>query len=151
MHRSRTVYKRKQFRTGLNKYVVGFWLWEVWIGVRGWTFSLEEVLLWIMDSYFDQKWWFKVKNLSMMILFITNLFTSQDIYLWVMWITCGWSWCFHQLFGLSFWRPPIHCRGCWPSDAMINFSKSILMKKQTHLHPGWPEGEYISVPCMVIL
>ncbi len=25
------------------------------------TFSLEEVLLWIIDLYFDQKWWFKVK------------------------------------------------------------------------------------------
>ncbi len=70
MHRSRTVYKRKQFRTGLNKYVVGFWCERLNRG-RGWTFSLEELLLWIMDSYFDQKWWFKVKNLSMMILFIT--------------------------------------------------------------------------------
>ncbi len=48
-----------------------------WIGVKGWTFSLEEVLLLIMDSYFDQKWWFKVKNLSMMDLFITNLFVSK--------------------------------------------------------------------------
>ncbi len=28
------------------------------------TFSLEEVLLWIMDSYFGQKRWFKVKCLE---------------------------------------------------------------------------------------
>ncbi len=26
---------------------------------------------------------------------------------------------------------------------MLNFSKSVLMKKQSHLHLGWPEGEYI--------
>ncbi len=27
---------------------------------------------------------------------------------------------------------------------MQNFSKSLLMMKQTHLHIGWPETEYIS-------
>ncbi len=26
---------------------------------------------------------------------------------------------------------------------MLNFSKSDVMKKQTHLHLGWPEGESI--------
>ncbi len=30
----------------------------------------------------------------------------------------------------------IHWRA---SDVMLNFSKSVLMKKQTHLHLGWPE------------
>ncbi len=30
----------------------------------------------------------------------------------------------------------------WASDAMMNFSKSVLMKNQTHLHLGWPEGKY---------
>ncbi len=29
----------------------------------------------------------------------------------------------------------------WASDAMLHFSKSVLMKKQTDLHLGWPEGE----------
>ncbi len=29
------------------------------------------------------------------------------------------------------------------SDVMLNFSKSVLTEKQTHLHLGWPEGEYI--------
>ncbi len=40
---------------------------------------------------------------------------------------------------------PIHCRvNWWESDVMQNFSKSILMNKQTHLYLGsWPEGEYI--------
>ncbi len=34
---------------------------------------------------------------------------------------------------------PIHCRGSihW----LINFSKSVLIKKQTHLHIGWLEGK----------
>ncbi len=33
----------------------------------------------------------------------------------------------------------------WASDLMLNFSKSVPMKKQTHLHLGWPEGEYIEL------
>lgn len=28
----------------------------------------------------------------------------------------------------------------WPNYVMQNFSKSILMKKETHLHLRWPEG-----------
>ncbi len=31
----------------------------------------------------------------------------------------------------------------WASDAILNFSKSVHMKKQSHLHLGWPEGECI--------
>ncbi len=31
----------------------------------------------------------------------------------------------------------------WASDVMLNFSKSVPMKKRAHLHLGWPEGEYI--------
>ncbi len=39
---------------------------------------------------------------------------------------------------------PIHCRGSMGEEViMLNFSKSALMKKQTHLHLGWPEDEYI--------
>ncbi len=29
----------------------------------------------------------------------------------------------------------------WASDVMLHFSKSAHMKKQTHLHLGWPKGE----------
>ncbi len=29
------------------------------------------------------------------------------------------------------------------SGVMLNVSKSVLMKQQTHLHFGWPEGEHI--------
>ncbi len=71
---------------------------------RRWTFSLEEVLLWIMYSYFSWKQWLEFKNI-LMDLFLTN---RQDVNWWteVVWITCGLLWCFYQLFGLSFWRHP---------------------------------------------
>ncbi len=81
------------------------------------TFSLEEAILWIMDSYFSQKWWFEVKNISVMDLFLTNthLFTLQDVNWWtgVVWITCGLLWCFYQLFGFSFWRHPFTAEDPW--------------------------------------
>ncbi len=89
---------------------------QVWWSLVWWTtwdvfFSLEQALLWIMDSYFDQKWWFEIKNILIMDLFpqtSKQLFTSQDIVWWtgVVWITCGLLWWFYQLFGLSFWRHP---------------------------------------------
>ncbi len=31
----------------------------------------------------------------------------------------------------------------WTSDVVLNFSKSVPMRKQTDLHLGWPESEYI--------
>ncbi len=31
----------------------------------------------------------------------------------------------------------------WARDVMLHFYKSVMLKKQTHLHLGWPEGEYI--------
>ncbi len=57
----------------------------MWEDNRGWTFSLEEVLFWIVDSHF----------VLMMDLFLTNtlfvkLLASKDINWWtgVVWITC---------------------------------------------------------------
>ncbi len=32
----------------------------------------------------------------------------------------------------------------WVNDVMLNFSKSVPLKKQTPPHLGWPEGELIS-------
>ncbi len=34
---------------------------QTWFQNRGWTFSLEEALLEIMDWYFGKKWWFETK------------------------------------------------------------------------------------------
>ncbi len=89
LHISSTVYKSKQSKTALNKYVDFF--------TEGSN---------IMNSYFNQKQWFKVKNVLMMDLF--QLLSSPDVNWWtgVVWITCGLLWCFYQLFGLSFWRHP---------------------------------------------
>ncbi len=58
----------------------------------------------------------------------------------VVWIACGLLWCFiscldshsdgtHSLLRIHWWT----------SDVMLHYSKSVLMKKQTHLHLGWPE------------
>ncbi len=48
---------------------------------RRWTFSQEEALLWIMESYFDKKRQLKVKNIIKMDLLLTNmkLLASEDI------------------------------------------------------------------------
>ncbi len=40
---------------------------------------------------------------------------------------------------------PIHCRGSIGEQVILHFSKSVLMKKQIHLHLGWHQGEYIFV------
>ncbi len=52
---------------------------------------------------------------------------------------CGLLWCFYQLFGLSFWRHPFTAEDPLLSKWWIS---PHLMKKQTHLHLGWTEGEY---------
>ncbi len=91
-------------------------------GNRRWTISLEEVLLWIMDSYFSQKQRFEVKNFLMDLF---KLLSSQDVNWWtgVVWITCGLLWCFYQLFGLSFWRHPFTAEDPllrqWCSDTFL--------------------------------
>ncbi len=54
IYRSSTVYKPKQTKTALNKYVCGFWCERQQV-YRRWTFSLEEELLRIMDLYFSLK------------------------------------------------------------------------------------------------
>ncbi len=105
------------------------------------TILLEKVILWIDDLYFSLKQWFKVKNIDGFA-YYKQLFVSQDInwwsgvdYLWIL------TYCFYQMFELFILTSPIHW---WASDAFLHFSKTVLMKKQTHLHIGWPGGEYIS-------
>ncbi len=75
-----------------------------------------------------------------------QLFTSQDINWWtgVVWITCGLLWCFYQLLRLIL-TAPIRCRvsNGEKNHVMLNFSISLLMKKQTNLYRRWSEGEYI--------
>ncbi len=40
---------------------------------------------------------------------------------------------------------PIQCRGPIGEQVMLHFSKSVPVKKQTHLRLTWPEGEYIFI------
>ncbi len=85
----------------------------------------------------------KLKKVLMMDLFLTNmqLFASLDLNYWtgVVWIIV--------MFLSAVWTliltAPIHLRGSiwWAIDVVLNISKSVLMKKQPHLHLGWPERE----------
>ncbi len=51
--------------------------------------------------------------------------------------SCGLLGCFYLIL-----TAPIHCRvSIGEQISMLDFSKSVPMKKQSHL--GWPEGEYI--------
>ncbi len=67
-------------------------------------------------------------------------FSLQDVNWWtgVVWIIV--------MFLSAVWNiiltAPIHCRGS-TGDVILHFSKSVSMKKQTHLHLEWVEGEYI--------
>ncbi len=103
------------------------------------TFSLEEALLWIMDSYFGQKQQFEVKKVLMMDLF--QLLSSQDVNWWtgVVWIIV--------MFLSAVWTliltAPIHCRGSIAETVMQCYISPNLMKKQTYLHLEWPKDEYM--------
>ncbi len=73
------------------------------------------------------------------VLFLTNtqLLVSQDVsYLWiiVMFLSAVWT---------LILTAPIHCRGSIGEQMMQCYISPNLMKKQTHLHLGWAECEYI--------
>ncbi len=91
---------------------------------RGWTFSLEEALLWITDIYcvLARSNSIKLKHLMINFFIInTQLFTSQEVNWWtgVVWIIV--------MFLSAVWTliltAPIHRVYWWAS----NFSKSILL------------------------
>ncbi len=78
-------------------------------------------------QYFGQKLWFK--HLDVFVSYKDAAFLHKMLIDGLE--SCGLLWCFYQLFGLSFWRHPFGIH--WlASDVMLNFSKSVLMKKQTH-------------------
>ncbi len=120
-------------------YVSGPWSWSYEFGTTwGWI---------INDRIFIFGW---TIPLMMDLLFtITQLLSSQEIlmdwsgvdHLWiiVMFLSAVWT---HSVGTHSMQR--IYW---WANDAMLHFSKSIVMKKLTHLHLGWPEGEYIFSKC----
>ncbi len=113
-----------------------------WCDKRGWTFSLEESILRIMDLYFGKMRWFEVKKPWWCLWCSFSLYKT--------WLTdglerCGWfvDYCDVFISCLDSHSDGTHSLQ-WASDVMQHFSKSVLMKKQTHLHLIWPEGEYIS-------
>ncbi len=73
----------------------------------------------------------------MMDLLQIHRFSLQDVKWWTgVWITV--------MFLSAVWTyyDGTHSLHWWASDAMLNFSTSIPVKKQTPPHFGWPEGEY---------
>ncbi len=90
---------------------------------------------------FVQKWWFKLNILRLDLFLQTCSFSLYKtlidglemcglfVYYCDVFISCLDS---HSDGTHSLQR--IHW---WASDVMLNFSKSVLMKKQTHLHLGW--------------
>ncbi len=107
----------------------------IWEDNRRWTFLLEGVLLWIMDSYFGQKWQFEFKTPWWWICFLQTCSfslhrTSIDGLEWCgllvdycdVFISCLDS---HSDGTHSLQR--IHW---WGSDVMLQFFKYVLMKNK---------------------
>ncbi len=86
------------------------------------TFSLEEELLWIMNSYFSQKCW-----ICFSFCLLQMLTDGLEC--------CGLLWCFYQL---SFWRHPFTTEHPllrhWRRD-------TFLMKKHTQMNWGWTHSQ----------
>ncbi len=109
MHRSSTVYKRKQSKTVLNKYVGGFWCERM---------TADELFHWIMDSYFGHNICDGLKLVKNGLEWCGLLVDYCDVF-----ISCLDS---HSDGTHSLQR--IHW---WASDVMLHFSKSVLMKKDS--------------------
>ncbi len=120
-------------KTVLNKYDSGFWCDN-----SRCTFSLEEALLWIMDSNFAQKRQFKVKNIRSFLktssFWLLKTFIDGLEWIIVMFLSAVWT---------LILTAPIHCRGSTGEQVMECYISPHLLQKQTHLHLGWPEGEDI--------
>ncbi len=85
---------------------------------------------------------FEVKNVLMVDFFFLQTCNFSLHKTW----TYELLWCYHQLFGLSFWRHPlIHYRGSISEQEMLcSISRNLLRcRKQTHLCLRHPEGEYV--------
>ncbi len=86
-------------------------------------------------------WSYKILMID---LFLTNmqLFTSQNVNWWSCGLLVdycdGFISCLDSRFDGTHSLQRIHW---WASDEMLYFFKSVLTKKQTHLHFGWSEGE----------
>ncbi len=109
----------------------------------GWTFSrggsVIMGLLWEkVHLLLSLIWVILVKNILMDLF---QLLSSPDVNWWtgVVWIIV--------MFLSAVWTliltAPIHCRASIDETLMQWCISTNLMKKQTHLHLGWPESEHI--------
>ncbi len=92
-----------------------------------WFFSLEEAILWIMDSYFSWK----------------QLVSSPDVKWWtgVVWIL----WCFYQTLILT---APIHCRASIAERLMQKHISTIWWRNKlitSLMACGWVNYQQISI------
>ncbi len=107
-------------------------------------FQIRLIIDWKMQYYsrkttvWKMPWWICFLQIQ--------VFTSQDINLWTrivchcdVFISCldSHSDGTHSLQGIHWWA----------SDIMLHFSKSVPMKKQTHLHLAWHDGDYNFSKC----
>ncbi len=115
MHRSSSVCKWKQSKTDLNKYTCRFWCERTTGGS-------------IMDSLWT--------HILCALMNAGFRFTRLD------WNRVDYLWCYCDAFiscldSHSDGTHSLQRIHWWASDVMQIFSKSVLMKKQTHLHLGW--------------
>ncbi len=125
------VYKTKQSKRVMNKYAGGFWCERT---TGNWFFSLEEVLLWIMDSHFSRKQRFRHLKTSWWICILHKFSFSLHKTLIDGLKLCGLlvDYCDVFIRCLDSHSDGTHSLQRihrWASDVMLNFSESVLMKK----------------------
>ncbi len=114
-----------------------------------WTvFSCKLCLICAYFSPDSDEMTFFNEEINITVLFLTNMqiFTSQDIINGLEWCGLLVDYCDVFISCLDSHSDGTHSLQrihCWAGDGMLHFSKSVLMKKQTPLHLGWPEAEYI--------
>ncbi len=122
----------KQSKTALTNMWVFYFMWET-TGVG--FFSLEEALLWIMNSYFSQKQWFNVQMPKWWICVLqTCSFSLHKT------IIDGLEWCgllvdycdvfISCLDSHSDGTHSLQSIHCWASGIMIHFSKSFKWRNK---------------------
>ncbi len=94
-----------------------------------------------------------LNNVTLFLAITTNVTWSLQATVWwiyhkqvdFIWLTrVEWIIDVYELFGLSFWRHPFTAEDPLVSDRCnAKFLTSFPIKKQAHLHLGWPEGEYM--------
>ncbi len=95
------------------------------------VFHLCIFLSWFQNVFFMEKeilWTngFKLKHLNDGFAYYKNSFSLHKTLIEGL-ESCGLLWCFYQLFGLSFWQAPIHCRGLPWLEAMFWWRNKLIL------------------------